>query len=102
MEIEQNKWTEVNGWEPQRLGKLRDAAQLVLVFGSTSILKDKKYFNEVKKAYPKAHLLGCSTAGEICGTQVSDESLVVTAMRFESTQLKGARVRMSEVENSCQ
>jgi hypothetical protein len=102
MEIEQNKWTEVSGWEPQRLGKLGDAAQLVLVFGSTSILKDKKYYNEIKKAYPKAHLLGCSTAGEICGTQVSDESLVVTAMRFASTQLKGARVRMSEVENSCQ
>lgn len=102
MEIEQNKWTEVSGWEPQRLGKLGDAAQLVLVFGSTSILKEKKYYNEIKKAYPKAHLLGCSTAGEICGTQVSDESLVVTAMRFASTQLKGARVRMSEVENSFQ
>jgi hypothetical protein len=102
MEIEQNKRTGASGWESQQLGKLGGAAQLVLVFGSTSILKEKRYFNEIKKAYPSAHLLGCSTAGEICGTQVSDESLVVTAIRFESIQLKGARVRMSEVENTFQ
>jgi hypothetical protein len=102
MEIEQNKRTGASGWEPQQFGKLGNAAQLVLVFGSTSILKEKRHFNEIKKGYPNAHLLGCSTAGEICGTQVSDESLVVTAIRFESTQLKGARVRMSEVENTFQ
>lgn len=102
MKIEQNRWTQARGWEPDALGGLGNSAHLVLVFGSTPILKDKKYFNEIKKAYPMAHLLGCSTAGEICGTHVSDESLVVTAIRFDSTQVKGARIRISDVENSFQ
>jgi hypothetical protein len=100
MMIEQTRWTNKKGWEPEPLGKLRGSAQLVLVFGATSILKEKESFDRIKKAYPCAHLLGCSTAGEIYGTAVSDDSLVVTAIRFDSTQLKGARVRIADVEDS--
>ncbi|MCI0529605.1 MAG: FIST C-terminal domain-containing protein [Nitrospira sp.] len=100
MMIEQAKWTKKKGWEPEPLGRLGGSAQLVLVFGSTSILKEKESFDSIKKAYPCAHLLGCSTAGEIYRTTVSDDSLVVTAIRFDSTQLKGARVRIGDVEDS--
>ncbi len=100
MIIEQTRWTKKRGWEPEPLGRLGGSAQLVLVFGSTSILKEKERFNKIKKAYPDAHLLGCSTAGEIYRTTVSDDSLVVTAIRFDSTRLKGARVRITDVEDS--
>ncbi len=100
MMIEQAKWTKKKGWEPEPLGRLGGSAQLVLVFGSTSILKEKESFDSLKKAYPCAHLLGCSTAGEIYRTTVSDDSLVVTAIRFDSTQLKGARVRIGDVQDS--
>lgn len=102
MEIEQRGWTETNGWVPDTPGALRESAQLVLVFGATSILREQKHFQEIKKAYPKAHLFGCSTAGEICGTRVSDDSLVTTAVNFEYTQLKGSRIKISKVENSFQ
>ncbi len=102
MMIEQTRWTKEGQWEPEPLGRLGGSAQLVLVFGATSILKEKEYFDKIKKAYPCAHLLGCSTAGEIYGTMVSDDSLVVTAIRFDSTQLKGARVRIADVEDSFQ
>ncbi len=100
MIIEQTRWTKKRGWEPEPLGRLGGSAQLVLVFGSTSILKEKERFDKIKKAYPDAHLLGCSTAGEIYRTTVSDDSLVVTAIRFDSTRLKGARVRITDVEDS--
>lgn len=100
MLIEQTRWTKKKGWEPEPLGRLGGSAQLVLVFGATSILKEKESFDRIKKAYPCAHLLGCSTAGEIYRTAVSDDSLVVTAIRFDSTQLKGARVRIADVEDS--
>ncbi len=100
MIIEQTRWTKKRGWEPEPLGRLGGSAQLVLVFGSTSILKEKECFDKIKKAYPDAHLLGCSTAGEIYRTTVSDDSLVVTAIRFDSTRLKGARVRITDVEDS--
>jgi len=101
MKLEQKKWTEAGGWEPGPPGELGDSAQLILLFGSTSILREKKCLDEIKSAYPKAHLLGCSTAGEIYGTQVFDDSLVVTAVNFERTQLKGLKVTIDKMENSC-
>ncbi|MFQ5655949.1 MAG: FIST signal transduction protein [Candidatus Methylomirabilales bacterium] len=100
MRIEQKRWTKAKGWDPEPLGRLGESAQLVLVFGSTSILREEKYLTQIKKIYPKAHLFGCSTAGEICGTQVSDESLVTTAVTFEYTQINGGRITISEVGNS--
>lgn len=50
--------------------------------------------------YPKAHILGCSTSGEICGTRVSDNSLVVTAVNFEFSQFNGTQVNLDEVDGS--
>lgn len=102
MKVEQKRWTEAKGWEPESPGRLGESAQLVLLFGGTSILKEQKSFDEIKKAYPEAHLFGCSTAGEICGTQVSDDSLVVTAVNFEHTQLEGAQIKITEAGNSFQ
>lgn len=102
MKVEQHRWSEATGWEPGTPSALGKSAQLVLLFGSTSRLKEGKYFEAIKKAYPKAHLLGCSTAGEICHAQVFDDSLVITAIQFESTRIAGARVKMSEVESSFQ
>jgi hypothetical protein len=75
---------------------------LVLLFGSTTIFKEKVSIDALQQAYPKALILGCSTAGEICGTQVTDDALVATAVDFEATQIKGACVRMADVENSYQ
>jgi hypothetical protein len=74
----------------------------VLLFGSTSLLKKPCVFETIREAYPRANLFGCSTAGEIYGSQVSDDSLVVTAVRFEHTQLKSARISVGDVENSFQ
>lgn len=102
MKIEQKRWTEARGWEPELPGELGESAQLVLLFGSTLILKEQKCFREIKDAYPKAHLFGCSTAGEICGTHVTDDSLIATAINFEFTQLKGSQIKLNEVENSFQ
>jgi hypothetical protein len=78
------------------------SADLVLLFGSTAIFKEKVSIATLQKSYPKALLLGCSTAGEICGTQVTDEAMVATAIDFEATQIKGACVNIADVENSYQ
>ena len=99
MKLEQFRWTETKGWEPAAPGKL-DQAQLVLMFSSRQLMKEQKYLAEMKKAYPKAHFMGCSTAGEIYGTQVSDESLVVTAVQFERTTLKGAHTKVHTMGGS--
>ncbi|MEW6542807.1 MAG: FIST N-terminal domain-containing protein [Nitrospirota bacterium] len=100
MKIEQVRWAPAKGWEPTGPGSLGSAVQLVLVFGSSAILKNRTLFDEIRRGYPHAHLLGCSTAGEICGTHVFDDSLVLTAVHFEHTWLKGARISIEHEESS--
>src|SRR5712691_13068188 len=100
MRTEQNRWTESRGWEPALPGKLGGSAQLVFLFGSRDILKSGGHNDLVRKAFPQAHLLGCSTAGEIYGTRVSDDSLVTTAVQFDHTQVRGARIRIGGVKDS--
>ncbi len=102
MRLEQRRWTERGGWDPDTPGELGESAQLVLVFGNSSLLREKRCLPEIKKIYPRAHLLGCSTAGEICGTQVFDDSLVITAIGFAYTQMKGLSVKIERMDRSHQ
>jgi hypothetical protein len=94
MKTEQRTWTQARGWTPASPGPLAQSAQLVLVFGATAILQDPALVGSIRKFYPAAHILGCSTAGEICGAQVSDDSLVATAIHFEHTQVRTAQVSL--------
>jgi hypothetical protein len=71
------------------------SAQLALVFGARAVLQDPHLMESIRKFYPVAYILGCSTAGEICGAEVSDDSLVATAIHFEHTHVRSAEVRLA-------
>lgn len=90
MKIESRRWKPGDGWN-YRLGEL-NGAQLVLVFASTSVCERPDPFDDLAAAYPHAEIIGCSTAGEIYDTQVTDDSLSVAAIEFAGTQLACARV----------
>jgi hypothetical protein len=100
MQIEQTRWSPARGWVPAPPGRLESTAQLVLLFGSPACLKQTAWQEDIAQAYPKAHRLGCSTAGEIYGTEVTDETLVATAIAFEHTRIQGASLRLNEVSDS--
>lgn len=102
MDIEQRRWSEPSGWKPERPGKLEGSAQLVLVFGGTTLLRKGELAEELRQAYPQAALLGCSTAGEIFDTQVTEGTLVATAIRFEHTRVRTAQIQIDEVGTSAQ
>jgi hypothetical protein len=100
MQTEQTRWEEGKGWMPTPPGKLGGDAQLVLLFGSPACLKKSAWQEDIGRAYPNAHRLGCSTAGEIYGTEVTDETLVATAIAFEHTSLHGASIKRGDVNDS--
>jgi hypothetical protein len=102
MRIEQRTWTRVRRWMPASSGPLAHSAQLLLVFGATLVLHDSELVESIRRFYPTAHILGCSTAGEICGAEVSDDSLVATAIHFEHTQVRSAQVTLGENPDSQQ
>jgi hypothetical protein len=45
-------------------------------------------------------LVGCSTAGEICGTSVRDDSVVSTAIHFEHTAVRAAYRPLADASRS--
>jgi len=102
MKIEQSRWTEALGWPPASIGSCARSSQLVLVFGAPAVLRQPHLAATIRDNYPAAHIFGCSTAGEICGTQVFDDSLVVTAVQFEHTQLRDAQVDLGRTPDSFQ
>lgn len=99
MKLEQTRWTSAHGWTPHSPGVLRDAS-LVLAFGSRDVLKRDGALQTVCAAYPQARVVGSSTSGEILGTEVTDESLVVTALRFDSSSSIAVREAIHSAQES--
>lgn len=90
MRVEQTAWTQAAGWDPAPPGTLGSNASLVLLFGDTALLKERPWIEEIGETYPDAHVIGCSTAGEIAGTRVHDGSVVLTAIQFTHTRVATA------------
>jgi hypothetical protein len=99
MKIQQRCWMR-GAWDSKNDWSLGKSAQLVLAFGSGQMLSDTQLMDEIRKAHPAAQVIGCSTAGEICGTSVNDDSLVVTAIAFQQTQVRVAQTNFGESTNS--
>lgn len=62
--------------------------QLILVFGGAKIMAAHPGIAALQQKYPQAILAGCSTAGEIFGTAVHDDTLSVTLVEFNSTKVQ--------------
>jgi len=99
MKTEQRHWTAREGWQGGPTG-LPATAQLVLVFGASEALRDASRLEELGRRYPDAHVVGCSTAGEIAGTRVLDDSIVATALAFDSTAVRVAHADIADAADS--
>jgi hypothetical protein len=101
MKISRILWTRSAGWLPQIQGiDAKQEANLALVFGTTPLLKDAALLKQVHEFYPQAYVCGCSTAGEIAGDRVLDDSLVVTAVQFQATTLQAAAATVQDARES--
>jgi|JI10StandDraft_1071094.scaffolds.fasta_scaffold103611_2 hypothetical protein len=101
MNIEMSKWTSAHDWVVEK-GELknREKAQLVMVFGRPQVISDVATFEVIKKRFPNADIVGCSTAGNVLSSTVSDDCMVVTAMEFEKSKVKIAKKEVQTSEDS--
>jgi len=95
LHIEQIIWNEGTGWLPAQR-KLAESAQLVLLFGAPELIARHNTFQDIKKIYPGAYVFGCSTSGNIYRSQILDDTLVATAVRFEYSRVAVAHIVRSE------
>ncbi len=102
MKIQQKKFSHSKGWEIIRdnISDPEKNCNFVLAFGSTEILSNPAVYASLRSDYPAAEILLNSTAGEICDTQVADDTISVIAIYFEKTWIKTASVHIEEVANS--
>lgn len=75
-------------------------AQLVLCFGAKHLLEQAEMFSAIKSRFPAAHIVSCSTAGEIYQTSVLDNSISVVAIRFSSTPIVTRSVQITDYNDS--
>ncbi len=100
MKIEQRLWLKDAGWKIVNNQPAIENANWVFLFGSRSKLEDPQTYLEVKGMYPKAHILSCSTAGEIIGSEVHDDSLSLTAIRWEKTVIQSSVTTVNSADES--
>ena len=74
--------------------QLDSVQTLVVVFGATSYLDDPEPIRQLQAAFPTSQLVGCSSAGEIHGDSLDDDSLSVAVVRFAHTRLRTAVCRI--------
>lgn len=88
MKTENGQWIPDHGWEG---AFALSSADLVLYFAAPDAPRDDT-FAALRERYPNAHILGCTTGGEIAGSEVVDGSISVLAIDFESVTVRGTLV----------
>jgi hypothetical protein len=96
IETAQNEWLRDGTWRTSPPASWRPS--LVFAFGSRARVAEPASLATLRAAFPGVPLVGCSTAGEIRGTSVLDDTLSVTAVRFGHTRVRA--IRRSILERS--
>jgi hypothetical protein len=88
MRVAQLSWSETAGWASAP-GDRTDS-DLVFFFGARRALSCGARYDELRAMFPAAHILGCSTGGQIRNDDVSDDEIAAAAIRFDATELRVA------------
>ena len=70
------------GWSAPLPTELDSPRTLLLAFAATDYAERTEVWDELARAFPASHRLGCSSAGEILGQSVAEGSLVLAIVRF--------------------
>lgn len=89
-----------SGWAKPLPAALDSPRTLVLAFGASRLPPDATALRDLTAAFPRSLVVGCSTAGEIAGDAVQDDSLSVAVARFEHTRLALALAEVEDVTDS--
>ena len=100
MKLQQLQWDESETWKKIGDFKKHINAQLVLAFGSRAQLMKDEACHALKDIFPGAHMMACSTSGEILDTKVMDDTITATAIEFEKTKTNLWQVNISDCVDS--
>ncbi len=98
MQVVQGQWSADAGWrfDAAAASGLPESAQLVLYFAAPGTLDDGSRLRELRARCPAAKLVGCTTGGEILGSEVYDGTIAAAAIRFAAARVE---LRSENVES---
>lgn len=100
MKLSSFTYNNESGWSLPELPAMDSPDTLILLFGGSAMEHNEQAFRELTNHYPTSLIMGCSTAGEIFDTLVSDNSLSVAVAQFEKTELRLAIAESPAVQGS--
>lgn len=93
MRASQLFWDNAANWSGDTAGL--DRAGLVFYFGKRQMLADGTLYDSLRQRFPEAHILGCSTGGQLAGLDVSDDTACALALEFDATELRVAHMEIA-------
>ncbi len=100
MEIEILHCEEKSIWSLDSVKPFDPKHTLIIMFGATNYMDMPDRVRQLTQAYKGAVICGCSTSGEIEGTQIHDGTLVAAVLRFSGTPLRPASAQVNESQES--
>lgn len=82
------------GWSGP-LPDMDSPSTLVLAFAGPGVPDHRRALAELRRAYPRSCLFGCSTAGTILDERIADDALGVAVARFETAGLRTAQAELA-------
>jgi hypothetical protein len=98
MDSQQITWNLETGWSAAAAHP--EKVSLVFYFGTRDVLACGTRYQELRTMFPEAHILGCSTGGQISNSDVTDDGVVAAAIRFASTQLRLVSRQIADASHS--
>lgn len=98
MKISQIRWSEKAGWE-KTPGVLVNA-DMVLVFADNAFFQTEACYAQLHEMFPEAHIVGCSSAGNVLGVEISDGDIVATAIKLKHSKVLLTSVDVEPSENA--
>jgi hypothetical protein len=79
-----------------------EKCQLVFAFGAPQLIIAPEIYDYLKTGYPNANIVFASTSGEIIGSDVFDDSVVVTAIELERSTISCTATHVNKQANSAE
>lgn len=91
----------VNGlWNEISTNADPNKVQLVLAFGSKALVRQPEQYAKIHAEFPNSTIMICSTSGEVMGSNVSDDTLSITAIEFEKSHIEAHQSIVNKTEDS--
>ena len=97
MRVAQFSWSKNAGWAASSSEADSD---LVFFFGTRQALACGSRYHELRAMFPHAHIVGCSTGGQIHNDDVTDDEITAAALGFDATRLRIACEPASAADRS--